>query len=493
MFHILGIVAVLGCALWMGRRRPASLFLSRKLLHIGAIAIVSHAVFSCNPEQISALTVLVAMAACLLTFAVYRGFFQIDGRKSWGIAYFPWALCLLLGFQPLHKETIALAFFILALSDGISAIAGRYIKLPAQNQTINGKTWLGFFVFTMSTWIILMVFYKDQWLLKNDGWDIDVFLGGFFLISLTAAIIELLSPNGTDNLWIPLWLFYVLNNLAPVQLLSVNSWEYLPFVVLLGYAVWRRKWLSTDGLLTAYLLAFVVLLAQLDLKPLVLFFFLGSLASKLNKEAQSDKKQGKPRDAWQVLANGGWVAILALSAPFLSQWFGKGDLEFLVIVLMSAALGDTLSSDVGMRFGGIPRSILTFKPVPKGVSGGITVAGLGGAFLGGLIMVGYTVVSQGYITWKGGLDLAALKDTNNGFIYSFILFSGFGGSLIDSMLGEWIQEKFERQGILSDVGEPKERVKGIKGITNDGVNFLSMGIWLAITLLWVFMFFSYGN
>jgi dolichol kinase len=141
-------------------------FLSRKILHIGAISAVAHATFITPQAQLPMLSTLILTAAVLLTIAVFMGFFEIDGRKSWGIAYFPWVLFLMLLFQPERTEIIALSFAVLAVSDGLSALAGRYIQLPPKyrlyNATINGKTWVGFAVFVTSAWVVLMVYFGSQ-------------------------------------------------------------------------------------------------------------------------------------------------------------------------------------------------------------------------------------------------------------------------------------------------------------------------------------------
>jgi uncharacterized membrane protein len=74
-----------------------------------------------------------------------------------------------------------------------------------------------------------------------------------------------------------------------------------------------------------------------------------------------------------------------------------------------------------------------------------------------------------------------------------IISAALGGSLIDSLLGDWVQEKFERQGQLSDVGLPQERVSGIKGMNNDAINFISLGLVLLVVVVYVYVFVSYGN
>lgn len=481
--HLVFIVILVIATHLLGQKRPQKVFLARKILHIGAISAVAQATFITPIDQLPLFMNIVLVAAIGLSFAVFYGFFEAEGRKSWGIAYFPWVLYVLLSLQPEHTETIALSFLILAVSDGFSALAGRYIRLPKSvapwNATINGKTWVGFGVFVLSSWVLLVVYFGSQILQKSDGISLNTAFLTLFVISLTSAMLELISKKGSDNLFLPFWVFLMLIWVPRLSLLVSLFGDYLPVFGLLALGVWRKKWLSIDGVFTAILLAVVVLLAGVNMMPLCLFFLVGSLASKINKKADSDLKHGKPRDMWQVLANGGWVGFLALIKGFLIDrgLIGSYDLDFAVVLLMSAALGDTLSSEIGMRWGKNPFRITTGKPVPIGLSGGISFAGLAGALLGGVIMSIYasSVFEPSLGLWLGLISAA------------------LGGSLIDSLLGDWVQEKFERQGQLSDVGLSKERVSGIKGMNNDAINFMSLGFVLFVFVLYLYVFASFGN
>jgi uncharacterized protein (TIGR00297 family) len=491
--HLGIIVMSVIFTMFLGKAIPKHVFLARKILHVSAISAVAHAVYITQNQNLYIFRYSILASAVVLTLAVISGFFTIDGRKSWGIAYFPWVLWIMLLLIPNQKEYISVSFAVLAVSDGFSAIAGRYVTIGflKRNQTMNGKTWIGFVVFTLCAWVVLMGFFSFGLIQSSPGVSTILLLTAMFFIAISTAAVELLSSRGTDNLWIPMWVFLLLFWQENLEMFIHQKALYLLPVALLSCMVVWKKWLTLDGLFTALLLAMVIVLSGLDLTPLLIFFLLGSLASKANKNKTTDRKHGRPRDMGQVLANGGWVGIIALLNPLAVHLglIGTTDARFFVWVLMSAALGDTLSSELGMRYGKTPYSLRTFKPVPMGLSGGISFMGLWGAFLGGLVMTLYLFLDM-KISLNIPVEEILIDNQYNQLrrILGFVLFSGLGGSLLDSVLGEFLQERFQKHGILSDVGIEEERISGIRGISNDWINFISLGIWFFLSLCWVVMY-----
>lgn len=117
---------------------------------------------------------------------------------------------------------------------------------------------------------------------------------------------------------------------------------------------------------------------------LLAFFISSSLLSRLGarrKRGLVDFGKHGPRDAWQVLANGGVAAAcIALSrtsdAPLALAFAGA----------LAAATADTWSTEIGTLAQRGVRSILTFRPVQSGLSGGVSLPGtvaqaVGAAFI----------------------------------------------------------------------------------------------------------------
>ena len=123
------------------------------------------------------------------------------------------------------------------------------------------------------------------------------------------------------------------------------------------------------------------------------------------------------------------------------------NLDTFMLVSVAVACSDTLSSEIGMRFGKKAYNIFTLREVPKGLSGGVSIPGFIGAFIGAFA-----------IALFGGNE------------FGFILFWGIMGSIIDSILGMLFQAKYNHAGVLSDRKEG-ELVKGYAFVTNDLVNF----------------------
>jgi uncharacterized protein (TIGR00297 family) len=160
---------------------------------------------------------------------------------------------------------------------------------------------------------------------------------------------------------------------------------------------------------------------------LCLFFIAGSWATGWHKQEKNINEATQPRTAWQVLANGGVAAVLAIIA------FLKPDLSPLLLVMIAgsfaSAMADTLSSELGMIYGKRFFNIITFKKDQRGLDGVIsiegTLIGLCGAFATAIVFWLYT-------DWDKALFI--------------ITIAGFLGNLIDSILGATL----ERKGIIGN-------------------------------------------
>lgn len=262
--------------------------------------------------------------------------------------------------------------------------------------------------------------------------------------------------------------------------------------VLMACALFKWNWLTVSGALMAWFLAFVVLfLAKWSIFPLVIFLVLGSLAGKIRANAKEggDAKQGKARDHWQVLANGGIFMLLAMLAflnesGWLESFLGihtevlrfSETCHLLALISLSVSCSDTLSSDFGRVWGGSPRNIITGKRMIKGVSGGVTGAGFVGAFLG-------AVSIAIFVFWT---ELSSLGSSVSAFWLVAVF--GFIGSILDSVLGVLFQAKYldemRNQVDSSDSGR-RSMAAGYRWVTNDVVNAITGVLMLLVAVMYL--------
>jgi len=433
-------------------------FLSRKVLHVFAISACSWATQSTTPQTYYFFILQLIGASAILWVAVLLGVFKTENRKSWGIAYFPTVLSLLVLLFPNRLGEIGLSFMVLAWSDGLSAIIGRGLErfMPDWNRIKWGsdpKTVLGSIVFCLTTFICIWFSDGVNFNQGSNGFKVSLIL----FISISAALVELISSNGRDNFWVPLWVFFAF----PIA----NSWNTiyeLGYIALaLGliflFITIRMKWLHPSGALFALILGILIYAQGLTLLPVIVFFVLGSLASIVAIQTNSDNKHSKPRDAFQVIANGGLVGAMALLIGVFPDY--KQVFNNLIYISMAVALADTLSSELGMFFKGKTWSVTTLKPIPAGVSGGVSFYGSLFGLLGAIIV--------GVLSWMEVSD-------NPNFIMNLIIW-GFMGMLLDSILGDLFQHRYIQNEKISDTGYLRQ-VGGFRFLNNDQVNLLSNGL-----------------
>ena len=273
--------------------------------------------------------------------------------------------------------------------------------------------------------------------------------------------------------------------------------------VLVAWSLIKWNWLTVSGALMACTLAFVVvILAKWSIFPLITFLVLGSMAGKLRSRKAAtkvvgfevlkdggDAKQGKARDHWQVLANGGIFMLLAMLAFFNeSGWLDSilgihtevlrfsETCHLLALISLSVSCADTLSSDFGRVWGGSPRNIITGKRMLKGVSGGVTGAGFVGAFLG-------AVSIAMFVLWS---EFSSLGSTAS-LLWIVVVF-GFMGSALDSVLGVLFQVKYlDEMGNQVDSSDNgcRSMAAGYPWVTNDVVNAVTGILMLLVAVMYL--------
>jgi uncharacterized protein (TIGR00297 family) len=208
---------------------------------------------------------------------------------------------------------------------------------------------------------------------------------------------------------------------------------------------------------------------------LIVFFVTASAISRWRQPEKMAKTEGtlpraSDRNATQVLANGGLFVLLAFGATYTRH----DVLAFAALGALAAASSDTWSTEIGTLFGGMPRLITTWKPVEPGMSGGVSLAGLGAGIFGALLVALFGAFAVP--AHHKQLAIAAA-------------IGGIGGGLADSLVGATLQAKrfcdrcrhwTERR--VHSCGFRTRAARGIYWMSNDAVNLCATGAGAAIAV-----------
>ena len=164
---------------------------------------------------------------------------------------------------------------------------------------------------------------------------------------------------------------------------------------------------------------------------LLAFFFIGSGATRLGFQRKeslglAEARRGR-RGARNAIANMGVAAVCALLAVLTPAH------ELFVLAFagaFAAATADTLESEIGQLWGGRPRLLTTWEPVPAGTDGGVSVVGTLAGVVGALVPAG--------LGWAVGLYAA------RGIVA--VAPAGLLATIVESLIGATL----ERKGLLNN-------------------------------------------
>jgi uncharacterized protein (TIGR00297 family) len=141
---------------------------------------------------------------------------------------------------------------------------------------------------------------------------------------------------------------------------------------------------------------------------------------------------------------------------------------------------DTWASELGILAEQKPRHIITFKKVPAGTNGGVTLLGLSASFFGGAF-IGIAHWLMLSLLYNRITTIAYFGWTSSSFIIPFCAMCGLLGSILDSILGGTLQYSGILNGkVVNGPGPNVERICGINLLSNNGVNLISASITVVI-------------
>jgi uncharacterized protein (TIGR00297 family) len=240
----------------------------------------------------------------------------------------------------------------------------------------------------------------------------------------------------------------------------------LMLIVLVSLAGWKTRNLNASGAIAAILMGTAIAwaLGWRGLMVLGVFFATSSFWSKYrsSEKTEIEKKLAKSseRDWQQVMANGGSAMIFSL------LYIGTRDISYMAAAFASlaAANADTWASEIGPLTKASPVSVRTWKRVEKGTSGAVSLLGTAASLAGALAIALFSFGLFQEIGWKAAV---------------LIIATGFSGSLIDTILGAFVQVEYvcSRCGLITEAsvhcGVNCNKVKGTHLVNNEFVNFFA--------------------
>ncbi|HEV2121900.1 MAG TPA: DUF92 domain-containing protein [Chloroflexota bacterium] len=245
---------------------------------------------------------------------------------------------------------------------------------------------------------------------------------------------------------------------------------------LVGLVAWRKQALTADGALAATTVGAVVLArgGPPAAASLVAFFVTSTALSRFKQREKARRgvlaqAKGGPRDAWQVLANGG------AAAACLALWGRRGAAGYLGALATAGA--DTWATELGLLARKPPRLISTLRPVPPGTSGAITPEGTMAAVAGAATVGAVWQLAQHL--WPDSAFHGAFPRSR--YLVPIVSAIGMLGALTDSILGAAIQGSYwcpicqepSEAPVHPRCGQKTNLVRGWSWITNDAVNALA--------------------
>lgn len=228
------------------------------------------------------------------------------------------------------------------------------------------------------------------------------------------------------------------------------------------------------------------------------------MGSKIKGKLEEGHTEGGERGASQVFACS-LIAVLCAclrrivvgaDGPLLSSSLLGDQLTLAYVAFFACCAGDTWASELGVLSKSKPRLIIKpWKQVPPGTNGGISLVGLAASAAGGTLMglIHGLLVPGGIAsflpfnlpTMLGAISSASFK--TEVLILSLVGFiGGFGGSLLDSLLGATIQVTYydtEEEKIVKRASPTATKVGGLAFLSNEMVNVVSTAMSALIAAL----------
>ncbi|XP_004937629.2 transmembrane protein 19 isoform X1 [Gallus gallus] len=269
----------------------------------------------------------------------------------------------------------------------------------------------------------------------------------------------------------------------------ISPWRWLFSVavpVVIATQGFKKRSLDHSGALAGLVVGFILTVANYSFfTSLLVFFVTSSKLTKwkkdIKKRIDSEYKEGGQRNWLQVFCNGGIPTELAIlymieSGPGeipidFTKYYTASWMCLSLLGALACSAGDTWASEIGSVMSkSKPRLITTWKQVPVGTNGGVTLVGLLSSFLGGMAVgIAYYITQLVFVS---DLDVSAPQ-------WPIIVFgaaAGLLGSILDSYLGATMQYSgFDKNTsmVVNYQTRDCQHISGKPILDNNAVNLFS--------------------
>lgn len=198
-------------------------------------------------------------------------------------------------------------------------------------------------------------------------------------------------------------------------------WRALGITAAFTALAWLASGVDWSGAAAGAAISFVFATREFHFFWILLVVFATTLlATRIGRQRKQTLQAAETsagRSASQIMANLGLAGLLITLS--VGAW------QVLAVAALAEAACDTCSSEIGMAFPGTTVLVTTWKRVPPGVDGGISLVGAVAGLAGAAVVV---VCSM----------MLGLLQSSDAFI---AVAAGFLGMLIDSLLGATAERK----------------------------------------------------
>jgi uncharacterized protein (TIGR00297 family) len=434
----------------------------RKTVHIGmgGFALLLRVL---TPGQ-AALAACVALGFNLFILhrltrrALLRGYEKERGY-SLGIVMYPAAVLALIIVFRNRLELAAAVWGLIAFGDGMAGLIGTTLRGPRLPWNPS-KTWSGFVAFVLwgtAASSFLLRFTQQGALDAPKTWIGPSFLAmgstgpyfeptfliaGCLAAATLAAFAESLATKIDDNILVPLVggaALYAATLVEPQAIAALSPVILRDAAIgaavnaVLAVAAYAARSVDLSGAACGWCLgvALYAFAGWRGFAVLLLFFVLGTASTKLGyaKKAMLGiaQEKGGRRGAKHAIANTGAgvaFAFLAVATPYHAPF------ALALVAAFATAAADTVSSEIGQAYGRTTYLVTTFKRVPAGTEGAVSLEGTLAGVAASTVPAAFAA-AVGLITWPGAGVVAA---------------AAFIGTTLESYLGA----TFERANAIDN-------------------------------------------